>query len=268
MARIRTIKPEFWADETVGSWDPWTRLAYIALWNEADDEGRFRSSPAYLKGRIFPYDSDVDMASIINSLRAHGKLSEYSCNGQRYGVLTNFRTHQKINRPSASKLPKPEDGEPFTEGSVSVHGGLTVGKDQGKDHEPPLRPPTGGPLPADAEKVLGNFHHHTGTKVCGNGAAKKSALKKARRLLKAGWRLGDFDRVHHWIATSNHDNAVHVREKYLTPMTVWVADNFAKYHALAESAPESQTVADRYAAQAAEDARRTEEFFSEWGVQP
>jgi hypothetical protein len=40
VARIRTIKPEFFTSEDIVSLPPLTRLLYIALWCEADKEGR------------------------------------------------------------------------------------------------------------------------------------------------------------------------------------------------------------------------------------
>ena len=40
MARIRTIKPEFWASEQVMDCKPVTRLLFIGLWNFVDDFGR------------------------------------------------------------------------------------------------------------------------------------------------------------------------------------------------------------------------------------
>ena len=43
MARIRSIKPEFWRDEKIATLK--NKLAgffFIGLWNVADDEGKFR----------------------------------------------------------------------------------------------------------------------------------------------------------------------------------------------------------------------------------
>lgn len=40
MARIRTIKPEFFTSEDIVSLSPLARLFYVSLWCEADREGR------------------------------------------------------------------------------------------------------------------------------------------------------------------------------------------------------------------------------------
>ena len=159
MARIRTIKPEFWQDYQLAQrFTRDQRLFYIALWNEADDEGRFQAHPVRLKGSIFPYDNDVHGAFIEGSLRAlalAGKLLLYEVNGEPYAQLTNFSTHQKINRPSKSRIPNPPKDLPdpktiFSEDSVNAHGGLsecslTEGKGREMEEEPPLVPPTKPP---------------------------------------------------------------------------------------------------------------------------
>jgi len=51
VARIRTIKPEFFTSEDIVSLAPLTRLLYIALWCEADKEGRLAWKPLTFKLR-------------------------------------------------------------------------------------------------------------------------------------------------------------------------------------------------------------------------
>jgi hypothetical protein len=124
MARIRTIKPEFWQDQKMAadlSRDQ--RLFYVALWNEADDEGRFIAHPRRLLGLTFPYDDDIHEQFIEDSLRALAETKRivlYVHEGEQYGQLTKFQEHQRINRPTPSKLPFPND----LNGSLSTHGGL------------------------------------------------------------------------------------------------------------------------------------------------
>ena len=40
MARIRTIKPEFFTSDDICALSPLARLLYVGLWCEADREGR------------------------------------------------------------------------------------------------------------------------------------------------------------------------------------------------------------------------------------
>ena len=112
MARIRSIKPEFWQDEGVARLSRDARLLYIALWSEADDEGRFRAVPAYLKGRVFPYDDDLAMAdfvAIVDELVTTAKVLLYTNDGERFGLVTSFAKHQKIDHKAKSRIPSPDD---------------------------------------------------------------------------------------------------------------------------------------------------------------
>lgn len=106
MARKRMIDPEFWSDEEIGTWTLTARLFYIALWNFADDEGRFKAHNDLLKSQIFPYDSKIDVEKL--KLELSNKVSWYEVNGLKYGHLRNFLKHQSLDRPKPSKLPAPQ----------------------------------------------------------------------------------------------------------------------------------------------------------------
>jgi hypothetical protein len=57
MARIRTIKPDFWTDEALADCSPTARLLFIATWSFADDHGNLERSARQLKAQAFPYDN-------------------------------------------------------------------------------------------------------------------------------------------------------------------------------------------------------------------
>ena len=165
MARIRTIKPEFWGDYRMAqelSRDE--RLFYIALWNQADDEGRFLAHPRRLLGAVFPYDEDITAKHVrewLNKLAATDRLTLYTVNSEPYAQLTHFSKHQKINRPQPSRIPPP-DGDAH---SVNIHGTFSEDSSpEGKGMEGnggDSAPPSGAPpkqgrkrktsLPADWE---------------------------------------------------------------------------------------------------------------------
>lgn len=112
MARIRTIKPEFWEDEVVGSISREARLLFLACLNIADDEGLLRWSAAYIKSSAFMYDEDVGIAEtqrVMDELTATGMFHSYRAgkSQQPFAYVVGFQKHQKINRPSASRLPPP-----------------------------------------------------------------------------------------------------------------------------------------------------------------
>lgn len=143
MARIRTVKPEFWTDEKVVECTIPARLLFIGLFNFANDLGCMERSPKRIKMQVFPADL-IDCEPLIAELITHGLLTEYSVNGQEYLYIKGFAKHQKINRPSATKIPAPVlltensggNGNQFSDDSVSAQGGVTDGKGrEGKGRE-------------------------------------------------------------------------------------------------------------------------------------
>jgi hypothetical protein len=121
MARIRTIKPEFWTDERLTECSMSARLLFIGMWNFADDNGNLEYSAKRLKMQIFPADS-IDTQPLLNELLTHGMLIEYSVSGEKLLHIKGFRKHQVINRPSATKIPQPD----FIEDSRSPPGSTPI----------------------------------------------------------------------------------------------------------------------------------------------
>lgn len=104
MARIRTIKPEFFTSEDIVSLSPMARILYIALWCEADREGRLVWKPLTFKLRYLPAD-DCDISALCDEIVERGLVRLY---GEGYAVIPAFAAHQHINpRESASQLPDP-----------------------------------------------------------------------------------------------------------------------------------------------------------------
>lgn len=102
MARIRTIKPEFFTSEQVIELRPLTRLTFIGMWPFCDDHGVHVGSIKTLKAEIYPAD-DVTLAELrgmVDELITRRLLVEYSANGKFYWHVTGWAAHQKIDRPS------------------------------------------------------------------------------------------------------------------------------------------------------------------------
>lgn len=138
MARIRTIKPDFWTDEKIVELSFEARLFFIGSWNFADDNGNVQRSARKLKMQIFPADP-IDCEPIIQTLMNHGMLIEYSVNGEDYLHIKGFKAHQVINRPSKSGLPEPESSQlikPLTECSLTEGKGKEgKGREEKKERE-------------------------------------------------------------------------------------------------------------------------------------
>ena len=110
MARIRTIKPEFFTSEDIVSLSPMARLLYIALWCEADREGRLNWKPRTLRMKYLPAES-CDVMPICNELVSANLVVPYIADEEPYAVLPSFKKHQAINvREAQSSIPAPPDG--------------------------------------------------------------------------------------------------------------------------------------------------------------
>lgn len=104
MARIRTIKPEFFTSEDVVALTFPARLLYIAMWCEADRDGRFAWKPRTLKMRYFPAD-DLDLEMLAKEILDRKLVVLY---GDGLAYIPTFAVHQHINpRESASNLLDP-----------------------------------------------------------------------------------------------------------------------------------------------------------------
>ena len=106
--RIRTIKPEFWQSESMGRVSREARLCFIGLWSMADDSGRTRAASRMLASMLYPYDDDAPQLvdSWLDELEAEGCIRRYVVDGNHYADIPAWADHQKIDRPSKSKLPE------------------------------------------------------------------------------------------------------------------------------------------------------------------
>lgn len=115
MARIRSIKPEFWTSEQVMGLKPVTRLLFIGMWNFSDDYGRMAYAPGTIKAQVMPSDpvSIDEVRAMIAELAAAGLILVYSVAGKEYIEITGW-SHQKIDKPHKPKFPAPYSETPET----------------------------------------------------------------------------------------------------------------------------------------------------------
>lgn len=106
MARIRTIKPEFWRDEDLSSISAEAALLAIGLLNYADDEGYFSANKKLIECDVFPLRNlSSTVPVLLQELSGIGyvRLFDGSDNKQ-YGQVANFVKHQVISKPRPSKI--------------------------------------------------------------------------------------------------------------------------------------------------------------------
>ena len=106
MARIRTIKPEFWTSEQIVECSPIARLLFIGMWNFCDDGGNHPASHKTLKMQIFPGD-DISISQIESIVRAFAGWIDIGIHCKWPPILERDGMEaSKIERPSY-KYPQP-----------------------------------------------------------------------------------------------------------------------------------------------------------------
>lgn len=113
MARIRTIKPDFFTSLTVADLSLEQRLTFIGLWTHCDDAGRCVDDARLVKAAIWPLDdrTSADVEGDVRALADAGLIVRYVVDGRHFMAVTGWSEHQRINRPTPSKCPPPEEGE-------------------------------------------------------------------------------------------------------------------------------------------------------------
>jgi len=109
MARRRMIDPNIWASEDVAKLNILERLLLIGMFSNADDYGKGRAHPAYLRSTVFPYD-DIPVEEIenaLNNIQEHINIVLYEVDGNQYYKFTNWERWQTVQKPQPSKIPDP-----------------------------------------------------------------------------------------------------------------------------------------------------------------
>ena len=135
MARIRTIKPNFFKSQEVAKMSYRARLTWIGLWTYVDDDGRGRDDARLIKGELWPLEDDVtwqDVEEVLTELSLSLHVVRYTVENRHFLAIPKWSDHQVISRPSKSKFPAPtpeniREVAPLTEDSLSLHGTLPAG---------------------------------------------------------------------------------------------------------------------------------------------
>ncbi|MFB7637149.1 hypothetical protein ACFC0M_40275 [Streptomyces sp. NPDC056149] len=145
MARIRTIKPEAFASESLAQVSVTAERTFFGLLTQADDHGRFRDQAAVIAGLLWslrPEHGPMGVEDDLTQLAGADLICRYEgADGKRYLHIVTWSRHQKINRPSGVRTPacphhggalRSERSEPsrpmqgaLTPSSVTPHGDLT-----------------------------------------------------------------------------------------------------------------------------------------------
>lgn len=118
MARIRSIKPEFWTSPQIVACSLPARLAFIGLLNFCDDNGIHPASVNRLRMQVFPDDDigDDTVRALVAELILSGLVAGYSVGDESFWLVTGWGKHQKIEKPTyRHPLPDRRVGAKLTE---------------------------------------------------------------------------------------------------------------------------------------------------------
>jgi hypothetical protein len=116
MARIRTVKPEFFRHEVlqeleINNPQKYPMFVFAGLWCHCDKNGVFEWKPRTLKLDILPF-LDFEMQDTLNILLEARQIIKFAINHKEYGIIPSFRKHQRINGKESqedSKFPLPDN---------------------------------------------------------------------------------------------------------------------------------------------------------------
>lgn len=112
MARIRSIKPDFWTSEAIGGLPVSTRLTFIGLWCYVDDNGVGILNEVLITAALYALDEPSEALARtredLRSLSGAGLVHLYAKGPKRYIAVTNWDEHQKPSHPRAPRYPRPD----------------------------------------------------------------------------------------------------------------------------------------------------------------
>lgn len=106
----RMLDGSIWANEKFSDMHPMACLLQIGIINLADDQGRCKAHPLYLRSQIFPYrDVSVDdITTWLSHIVANGTAIIYQVDGKDYLQLVNWWQYQSHSFAAPSEYPRPD----------------------------------------------------------------------------------------------------------------------------------------------------------------
>ena len=110
MARIRSIKPEFFRHEGLQDLEKanpghHTMLVFAGLWTISDKLGQFEWKPRQIHLDLLPF-IEFEMEETLTILEAAGMVVRYEVNKKKYGFIPTFREHQRITGKEGTDPPR------------------------------------------------------------------------------------------------------------------------------------------------------------------
>lgn len=185
MSRIRTIKPEFPQSESMGRISREARLLFILLWTICDDAGRARAASRMLASVLYPYDDDAPslIGGWLDELENEKCIVRYQHEDTTYLEVPNWLKHQKIDRPTPSKIPSPREPSRALSSPRDELASPRAGSGPGREGESPPYSPPPSPTrePSRADGGFAEFY-----RLFPRKKAPRAAEKAYRAAVKRG----------------------------------------------------------------------------------
>jgi hypothetical protein len=111
MARIRSIKPDFFTSETIARLPVSARLTFVGLWTHVDDNGVCRANELLIAAALYPLDGVEGIERTREDLRrlsGESLVTLYEHDAKRFLWVTSWDEHQKVSHPGKSRYPRPD----------------------------------------------------------------------------------------------------------------------------------------------------------------
>lgn len=128
MARARNIKPSFFTNELLGTFDPIIGMTFIGMWCLADRDGRLEDRPLRIKAELFPYRESLDVNGYLTELERAGFIERYQVDGVGYIQIINFTKHQTPHNTEKAKGYPAKPAPTLDNGDVTVKQPLSNGE--------------------------------------------------------------------------------------------------------------------------------------------
>jgi hypothetical protein len=201
VARIRTIKPEFFQNEALAECSPHARLLAMAILQLCDSNGVFLNIQMQVHAHAFPWEASVNVPALLGELEEIGYLELYAVKGKNYGHIPGFAKHQRLSGKEAQTdgyYPLPDQADSADEvkgkkaslpGEASGCTGIGIGTGKGERSEAGASPRFQKPTLTELIEAF---------RAKGVPEPEREAAKFLDHYESNGWKIGGKSKMQSW----------------------------------------------------------------------